>query len=396
MLRGYKFRLYPNMEQEILINKTFGCSRYIYNYFLEQKSTLYKNFCIKKSAFDCCKDIKVLSSELEWLKEVDSCALRTAVFDLDDAFQNFYRNTGKYPKFKSKYNYKKSYRTNNMTSEYKGNIYNSVKVDLINNLITLPKLGKVKIRGYRNLEYLNGRIINATISKENNRYFVSVCVEEPDIVQDEAGEDIVGIDMGVSNLITTSDNEVYENIHTTDKYSKRLTHLQRELSRKEKGSKNYHKCKNKINVIYRKVKNTRKYYLHEISKCLTSKYKVIVTETLKIKEMISSSKTSKNSKNSNLSKQICDVSWYELIRQLEYKSRHRGVKFYQVDPYYPSSQKCICCGNIDSSMKDLSKREYNCKKCHTKLNRDLNASINIRVEGIKRYFEESFRELVLG
>ena len=378
VLRGYRFRLYPNEDQEILMIKTFGCSRYIYNYFLNEKAKYYQELGQTKSAYDCCKDIKALSNEYPWLKEVDSCALRTAIFDLEDAFQRFFKKQGNYPKYKSKY-YKNSYRTNNITSEYKGTIYNSIKLDLNKKEITLPKLKEVKIRGYRNLNTIKGRIINATISKENNRYYVSVCVDEPITQTQPTGKGIIGIDLGIKSIVTTSDYEKYDNQKVTNKYEKKLAHEQRNLARKVKGSKNYYKNKARINVIYRKMKNTRKYYLHQISKTLTDTYQVIVAETLKIKKML---------QNSRLAKSIQDVSLYELIRQLEYKSRNKGIKFYQIDPYYPSSQRCSHCGTINKEMKKLNKREYECLECNNKLDRDYNAALNIMREGLDRYMAE--------
>jgi len=378
MLRGYKFRMYLNIEQEILINKTFGCSRFIYNHFLNDKTKLYQELSYKKSAYECCSDIKMLYIDHPWLKEVDSCSLRSAVFDLEDAFIRFFKKQGDYPVFKNRYK-KQSYRTNNMISTYKGTTYNSIKLNLHKKEIILPKLKAVKIRGYRNLGFFNGRIINATVSKENNRYYVSITVEEPTVIKETQGKDIVGIDLGIKSLVTTSDYDIYDNRCVTNKYEKSLAHMQRELARKEKGSKNYHKCKAKINTIYRKMKNTRRYYLHEISKKLTDNYKVIAAETLKLKEMM---------KNTRLSKSIQDTSMYELIRQLKYKSEFKRVKFYQIDSYYPSSQRCCHCGSINKKMKELSIREYKCIKCNNELDRDYNAAINIMSEGLNLYIEE--------
>jgi putative transposase len=374
-MRTYRFRLYPNKAQEILINKTFGCVRYIYNHFLNDRTNLYQNFNMRKTAFECCADIKVLTKEYDWLKEVDSCALRCAVFNLDDAFKRFFSKKGNYPKFKSKYG-RASYRTNNMINNYKGKEYNSIKIDLINKELTLPKLKCVKFRGYRNLKEIGGRIINATITKENNRFYASILIDTPFKCKETQGNDVVALDMGVKNMITTSNNEVYENKKVTDKYAKRLALLQRALTRKTKGSQNYKKCLAKINSIYRKIKNTRKYYLHEISKKLTDTYKVIITETLKVKDMIESSKT-------KLSKAIQDISIYEFFRQLEYKAKNKKVHLYKVDQYYASSQICACCGSKNEEMKNLNKREFSCKECGNKLDRDYNASLNILNKGLE-------------
>jgi len=379
MYKAYKFRLIPNKNQITQIHKTFGCTRFIYNYFLNQRNESYKQKSKNKSAFDCCNEIKLLVKEKSFLKEVDSCALRSAIFDLDDAFKLFFQRVNKYPNFKKKYE-KESYRTSNMTSEYKGSIYNSIKVDLENKIITLPKLKEIKIRGYRNLKQLNGRIINATVSKDSSeRYYVSVLVEEATIIKENEKSSIIGIDLGIKNLITTSHGETIDNNKVLKKYEKRIKHIQKELSRKQKKSKNYYKLKKKLATLYRKVKNTRAYYLHNISKKLVKENKIIVTEKLRIKDM---------TKNPHLSKSILDASWYELIRQLEYKSKQNSTKFYQVEEYYASSQICHRCGNKNKKVKDLSVREYECGECGVKLDRDLNASINIMSRGLEFYLKD--------
>ena len=158
ILKGYTFRLYPNEEQKILIEKSFGCSRYIYNYFLDK--TNGRKYI---KTFDYIKDLPLLSKEKEWLKEVDSCLLRCSIFNLEDAINNYNKGNAEYPKFKSKTKSRSSYRTNNITSVYKGKTYNSIELDLKDNIIKLPKLKEIKIRGYRNLSSIDGRIINATI-----------------------------------------------------------------------------------------------------------------------------------------------------------------------------------------------------------------------------------------
>ena len=207
MYKTYKFRLYPSDSQKELIHKTFGCTRFIYNYFLDE---CMKNGFIK--AFDMCKKIKELYLEYPFLKEVDSCSLRCSIFNLEDSYKNFFEKRSSYPKFKSKYN-KQSYRTNCMRSNYKGKSYSSIEIDLKNKKIKLPKLGLVDIRGYRNKEYINGRIINATVEKETtNKYYVSVVIEEVEVINKKVSPTgIVGIDLGVKDLVVTSNGEKYSN-----------------------------------------------------------------------------------------------------------------------------------------------------------------------------------------
>lgn len=173
MYQAYKFRMYPTQSQKILIAKTFGSSRFIYNYFLEE----CKNYGYKK-AYDMCAQLKELQKSYEWLKEVDSCSLRCAIFNLEDAFKNFFEKRSDYPVFKSKYQ-RQSYRTNCIKSSYKRKNYSNIWLDLNDKKVRLPKLGEIDIRGYRNLEVIDGKIINATVTKESNgKYYVSIILEK--------------------------------------------------------------------------------------------------------------------------------------------------------------------------------------------------------------------------
>lgn len=197
MYKAYKFRLYPNTSQEILINKTFGCVRLVYNYFLDE--------CMNKGyirVFDMCSEIKELYNKYSFLKEVDSCSLRCAVFNLEDSFKNYFFKRTNYPKFKSKFN-KQSFRTTCIKRTYKGKEYSNIILDLNNKKIKLPKLGFVDIRGYRNLKDINGRIINATVEKgTTNKYYVSVIFDEVQTISSKVIPDnIVGIDLGIKDLV---------------------------------------------------------------------------------------------------------------------------------------------------------------------------------------------------
>ena len=371
VLKGYIFRLYPNEEQKILIEKSFGCYRYIYNYFLDK--TNGKKYI---KTFDYIKDLPLLSKEKEWLKEVDSCLLRCSIFNLEDAINNYNKGKSEYPKFKSKVRSRSSYRTNNITREYNGKIYNSIEINLKDKVIKLPKLKEIKIRGYRKLNKIEGRIINATIYKEADKYYVSLCVEQYIEIKKIPIRRVIGIDVGVKDLLTTSDGTIIKNMKFIEKYENKLKGLNRWLSRCQKGSKNREKVKKKIQTVYSKLKNARKYFLHETSKKIVEENDLIITEKLKINKMV---------QNSKLSKKIYDVSWYELIRQLHYKSKWHGKICYQIDTYYPSSQTCSRCGSINKKVKDLKVREWECPHCTNINNRDINASINIMWEGIKEY-----------
>ena len=377
--KAYKFRLYPNGLQKEIINKTLGCTRLIYNHYLNKKQTLYEEKKQNISCYECIKDIPNLYNEKPYLKEIDSMSLRCAIFDLDNAYTKFFKEKIGYPKYKSKYE-KNSYRTNMIKSTYKDKVYENIKIDLINKTITLPKLKEIKIRGYRNLKEINGRIINATIIKEkDNRYYVSLVVEEQIIPQTFIPNRIIGLDLGIKDLVITSDYTKYENKKIIEKYEKRIKQKQRRLSKKEKGSHNYYKLKIEIAKLYRKIKNTRKYIIHKITKQIIENNDIIVTETLKIKNMI---------KNHHLAKSLTDASLSEIIRQLEYKSNWNNKKLYKIDTYYPSSQICSKCGYKNNKIKNLNIREYTCPNCHNELDRDYNAAENIMFEGIKMFMKE--------
>ena len=374
MYKAYKFRLYPNSEQKVLLHKTFGCVRLVYNHFLDK--------CIKNkyiNAFDMCGELKNLYVDFPFLKEVDSCSLRCAIFNLEDSYKNFFNKRSGYPIFKSRYS-KQSYQTNCMKSSYKGKEYSSIELDLINHKIKLPKLGLVDIRGYRNLEVINGRIVNATIERENtNKFYVSVIVDEVEKISSKVeAKSIVGLDLGIKDLVVTSDGEKFSNTHEIAKYEKRLKRLQRKLSRKVRNSNNYYKMKERIARLYSKIKNSRKHNLINIVNKIVKEHDIIVSERLKVKEM---------SQNHNLAKNILDASFNKICLLLEWKCKLLGKYYYQVDTYFPSSKMCSHCESKTEKTNDLSVRDWVCDVCGCENNRDLNASINIMFEGLKLCYQ---------
>jgi len=379
MYKSFKFRIYPNKEQTVLLNKSFGCTRFIYNYYLSNiKENNYQDAYSNISDY-----VNYLKYEYVFLQEVDSTLIRKTLFHLDDNLKKYYNNGFGYPKYKSKFD-KNSYTTNAIYRNYNGKVYCNIELDLVNRKIKLPKLKWIDIRGYRNTESINGKIVNATISREKNgKYYVSILFNIIDIKNKEfIPRSIIGIDLGIKKLLTLSDGITIDNNKYIVKYEKRIKRLQRELSRKVKRSNNYYKCKKKLAILYSKLKNARNYYLHNITKKITDEYDVITCENLTIQKMLS---------NKGLSKKMSDASFYEIIRQLEYKSIFKGKLFYQIDTYYPSSQECSVCGNIDKKYKDLNEREYKCSKCHNIIDRDLNASINIMFEGLKLYMKNEVK-----
>ena len=372
--RAYKFRLYPTKEQIVLIHKTFGCTRFVYNYCLDLKR---KNKYLTK--FDLMKELPILKREYPFLKEVDSSSLQNAVTDLMVGFSKQENNQGGYPKFKKK-GEKESFRTNFITSSYKGRVYENIKVDLTRRVIELPKLKEIKIRGYRTLDKLPGRILNATVKEVGTKFYVSLCIEEELELPEKVTNKAVGIDIGVKNLVVTSNKEYYGNPKYLDKYERKIKRLQLELSRKVKGSKNYIKNKKKIEEVYRKLKNARKKTVEKIVSNITRNHDIIIAENLQVKKML----VHKNN-HKHLRKEITNATFSEIIRILKYKSLWLNKIFIQVSPYYPSSQICSKCGNRNEEMKDIRVRELKCSKCGLEIERDYNASINILNEGLRCY-----------
>ena len=357
--KAYQFRLYPTKEQEVFIRKTFGCTRFVYNYCLDLKRN---NKHLTK--FDLMKKLPRLKKEYPFLKEVDSCSLQNAITDLMVGFSKQENNQGGYPKFKKK-GEKESFRTSFVTSSYKGRVYENIKVDLTRKVIELPKLKEVKIRGYRALNKLPGRILNATVKEVGTKFYVSLCIEEELELPEKVTNKAVGIDIGVKDLVVTSNKEYYGNPRYLDKYERKIKRLQFELSRKIKGSKNYIKCKKKIAEVYRKLQNARKKMVEAIVSKITKHHDIIITENLQVKKMLENKNNHKK-----LRKEISNATFSEIIRILKYKSLWLNKIFIQVSPYYPSSQICSRCGNRNEEMKDIRVRELKCSKCGLEIERD--------------------------
>lgn len=378
--KAYKFRMYPTIDQQHKLNSFMGTSRFIYNYYLDKIIKQYeenkKNYFLKEMK----KDIVELYSEYNWLKEVDSLLLRTTLDDLDRAFTNFFEMRNGYPKFKAKNN-KDSYRTICIRSSYKGVNYSNIKVDLENKTIKLPKIDNIKIRGYRHLDNFNKKILSATISKEASKYFVSVLVEEYLIDKPYKLNSVIGLDLGVKNLVITSEGFKYNAMRNIDRLNKKLKGLNKWLSRCVKGSNNRQKVINKIRRVNLKIRNIRKYLIHNITSKIVKENDLICIENLKVKEMIINT-------NKNLKKLLTNASLSEVIRQLKYKSSWYNKRIIELNEYYPSSQICSHCGERNKELSNLSIRKFECSKCHNESDRDINASINIMYEGLIKYMKK--------
>ena len=359
MNKSFKVRVYPTKEQQVLLEKTFGANRFVYNYFLNLKSKLYEFYKINLSYNNSSKMLTELKKQKTWLKEVDSVSLQQTLRDLDSAYQNFFSGRAKYPKFKRKDD-KNSYRTNQ-----------NIKIN--NRYITVPKIGELRFRDNYNFEDKNIlKIYNVTISKTTSgKYYASISAEVY-IKTFEKANQSVGIDLGLKDFAIFSDGDKITNpkffIHT----QKKLAKMQRKLSKKVYGSQNYLKYRVKVAKFYEKIKNQRLDFLHKLSTNLVKTYDIICIENLNIKGFM----------KSKLAKSFQDVSLYEFVRQLEYKAMWYGKTLSKVDRFYPSSQLCSNCGYKNRDVKNLSVREWTCPKCKVHHDRDINSAINILNEGL--------------
>ena len=375
--KGFKYRIYPKNNQIEQIEIMFKAKRYVWNYFLNiNKHRLNHN----KSVLNYNKMSKLLTllkRKNPWLSQCEKSVLQNTIKYQYQTFLKFFKKECGFPKFKSyKNNYqsiKMNYTNGNIGILEKDIKYTSTgKFKKQNCKIKLPKLKHIKIAYSRQYE---GRIVSCTLSKDNdNKYYISLCcvgIEQQLIKQTGA---VVGIDLGIKEFATTSDNEIINNPKFYRKYEEKLIKSQRKLSKRKKGSNNRNKQRLKINKWHKKIANCRRDFLQKLSTKLIRDYDIICMEDLNSSGMI---------KNHKLAKSISDASFFEFNRELEYKARWNYKLISRIDRFYPSSQICSHCGNKSSQTKDLGVRTYICEECGLEIDRDYNASINILNEGLR-------------
>lgn len=353
--KTYRFALMPTKEQEILLGKHFGCVRFVFNHFLNERKQQYEESRKSDNYYAQAKALTELKKQEEriWLKEVNSQTLQYALRCLDTAYLNFFRGNAKFPRFKSK--------------KHKNSFTVPQFVTVENNFLHIPKFNDgIKVNVHRQIE---GEIKHCTISKTpTGKYFVSILCEVEHKLKEKANKEC-GIDLGLKEFAITSDGIKFKNNRYTKHYERRLAKAQKHLSHKKKGSKRYDNQRLKVALLHEKVANTRLDNLHKISSRIISKYDTIALEDLNIKGMV---------KNHKLAKHISDASWGTFVRLLEYKANWNDKQILKVSRFYPSSKSCSC-GWINQNLK-LSDRNWTCEKCGITHDRDVLAANNILKE----------------
>ena len=373
MLRAIKIRLYPNSTQATQINKLLGCYRVVYNQCLNRKIKSYEENKVSENRTTLGHFIHhelLKDDNFSWLREQNTKVLKQAIIDMLNAYKNFFEQHTGYPKFKSKKDNKQSCRFE-LGAISRRNVYTDYKLSLAN-------IKNVKFRcNKKYAEYLQKNrdtIRQATLTKlPCGEYYLSILVDGNLTHNVRESHHTVGIDLGVKDFVVTSDGEVFDNLHFKKNESKKIIRLQKQLSRKQNGSNNRNKARVKLAKAYKKINDKKQYYLHQVSNYLIDENQIICMENLNVKGMV---------RNHKLADSIQEMNFGEFRRMLEYKAQWYGRKIVFVDRFYPSSKTCNECGYVNKTLK-LSDRVWICPDCGKIIERDYNAALNIRDEGIR-------------
>jgi putative transposase len=358
MLKVVKVRLYPNPQQQQLLEQSFGNCRWLWNYCLNLMNQTYKETGKGLSGYDVKKLIPQLKKEYDWLGLTYSQCLQQVCLNLGVAFNNFFEKRAKYPNFKSKHG--------------KPSIQYPQNVKVAETYLTLPKIGDVLAIIHRSIE---GKVKTVTISKNSsNQYFAAILFDDgKDKPEPSTDGKAIGIDLGLSHFAVTSDGSKFDNPRILTLHGKNLKLKQQQLSRKQKDSNNRNKARKKVARVHRKIANCREDFLHKLSRRIVNENQVIVTENLNVKGMM---------QNQSLSKSIHQVGWGMFCTMLKYKAQAEGKVYQEVDRFFPSSKTCHVCLNQVGNLP-LDVRHWTCEHCQTSHDRDINAAINLRDEGLR-------------
>ena len=374
MRKVVKVRLYPTLEQKHSLAKAFGSCRWLWNYCLTENNRIYKETGKGLSAITMKRWIPELKKqeETEWLKETYSQCLQASIINLGIAYKNFFEKRGGYPRFKSKYG--------KQSLQYPQN------VKLIDSGLYFPKIGNVKANLHR---IFDGELKTITITKaKTDKYYASLLFDDglPEPKLDSKGK-AVGIDLGLTHYCITSDGSKFDNPRHLKKHERNLKRKQQKLSRKQKGSSSRAKARRLVALAHEKISNARIDFLHKLSRKLVNENQVIITEDLNIKGMV---------RNHKLAKAISDCGWGMFLNFLDYKCKQDGKVFLEIDRFFPSSKTCNHCLNVVDSLA-LDIRSWDCPSCGTKnIDRDINAALNIRDEGLRISFSSGTGETANG
>lgn len=364
MIKAYRYRLNPTESQRIFFEKSFGCTRFVYNWALNMRIEAYQKDKARIGWVDICKRMTELKKQEDtvWLNEVSTMSLQSSIRNMDAAFTRFFRENKGFPKFKSKKEPRKSFQ-----------FVQQVSIDFERNRIKFPKVGWVKFFKNRTFE---GKIGTVTVSKNaSGRYYVSVLVEDGKELPAKAPikyDTAVGIDVGIKDFAVLSNGQVYANPKYLEKSEQRMKVLQRRFAKKQKGSNRRERARIQLAKQYERVRNCRANFIHQVTSRIVRENQTIIIEDLNIQGMV---------KNHNLAKSISSASWHEFFRQLEYKCEWQGKNLIKIGRFEPSSKMCTC-GYVNKELK-LSQREWTCPNCGQINDRDLLAAINIKRYGLQ-------------